>query len=202
MERMLVAIFDDKARARKASDALERLGDDGEISVHAIQILTRGNGGGITADTTYDALPEGTMGGTAVGALIGLIGGPVGLAIGAASGMLIGATADYAKNRVTSDFAQHVADELTPGRTAVVADVYEESTEPVDGELQPLGATIFRRDLQDVTDTEYAHEADAIKEELAHAREKSDATREDLEARLRARTEPVIEKLEEKLTRD
>jgi len=178
------------------------MGDDGVIAVHAIRILTRGNGGGIRVDTAYDALPEGTMGGTAVGALLGLLGGPVGLAIGAASGMLIGATADYAKNRVTADFAQHVADQLTPGRTAVVADVYEESTDPVDGELQPLGATIFRRDLQDVADTEYEHEADAIKEEFDQATAKGAAARADLEARLHERTDPVTKKLEEKLTRD
>jgi uncharacterized membrane protein len=202
MERMLVAILDEKARAHEASDTLKRMADDGVISVHTIRILTRENGGAITADTAYDALPEGTMGGSAVGALLGLLGGPVGVAIGAASGMLIGATADYAKHRVTADFTQHVADELKPGRAAVVAEVYEESTDPVDAQLRPLGATIFRRDLSDVADTEYEHEATAIKADLDQIRAKGAAKRADLKERLHAETDPLTRKLEKKLARD
>src|SRR5258708_22053990 len=123
MERMLVALFDDEAKARVGSQALQRMGDEGVIAVHTVRIFARAKDGSVTSDDIYDALPEGTMGGTAVGSLLGLLGGPLGLAIGAAGGMLVGATADYAKSRVTTDFAQQVADELRPGRTAIVAEV-------------------------------------------------------------------------------
>jgi len=202
MERMLVAIFHDKAAAHKASEALQNMSDEGAIAVHSIRLLTCDVGGAITVDRTYDALPEGTMGATAVGTLLGLLGGPVGLAIGAASGMIVGATADYAKSRVTEDFAQHVADELTPGRSAMVAELYEESTDAVDAQLHGLGATIFRRDLSDVADTEYEHEISTIKSDLADVKAEMSAKRANRRARLHAKTDPVIKKLDDKLTRD
>src|SRR5262249_42285365 len=153
MERMLVAIVDDDATAHKVSAVLQSMNEDEVIAVHTIRILTR-DGGTITVRDIYDTLPQGTLGGTAVGALLGLLGGPIGLAIGAAGGLLIGANADYAKSRITSDFAQHVADALAPGRAAIVAEVYEESTDAVDDHLHALGATLFRRDLSDVAETE------------------------------------------------
>ena len=198
MERMLVAIFDDEAKAQEASKALQGMGDDGEIAMHTIQILARAKDGSITSDDVYDALPEGTMGATAVGSLLGLIGGPVGLAIGAASGLLVGATADYAKSRVTTDFAQQVADELAPGRSAIVAEVDEEETEAVDARLQTLGARVLRRDLSDVADREYEHEMAAIKSDLARVKGKLSART----ARMRAKTDAVVQKIERKLARD
>src|SRR6185369_14983985 len=139
MERMLVALFGDEAKAREAAQALQAMGDDSEIALHTVQMFTRNQDGVVASADVYNALPEGTMGGTAVGSLLGLLGGPVGLAIGAGTGLLVGATADYAKRRVTTDFAQQVADKLTLGRAAVVAEVDEEETEAVNERMQTLG---------------------------------------------------------------
>jgi uncharacterized membrane protein len=198
MERMLVAVFDDEAKAHEGSAALQRLGDDGEIAVHTVRIFARDQDGTVTSTEISDALPEGTMGATAVGSLLGLLGGPVGLAIGAASGLLVGATADYAKKRVTTDFAQQVADELTPGRTAIVAEVDEEETAAVDARLQALGTTVLRRDLSDVADQEYEHEMAAIKSDLAGVEAKLSARA----ARLHAKSDSVVQRMERKLARD
>lgn len=198
MERMLVALFNDEAKARAGSQALQAMGDEGEVAVHTVHIFTREQDGTVSSDDIYDSLPEGTMGGTAVGSLLGLLGGPVGLAIGAAGGMLVGATADYAKSKVTTDFAQRVADELTPGKTAIVAEVDEEETEAVNERLQALGATILRRDLSDLADREYEHEMGSIKRSLADAKR----TLADRRARLHAKTDRVIRNVEQKIARD
>ena len=198
MERMLVALFDDEAKARVGSQALQRMGDEGVIAVHTVRIFARAKDGSVTSDDIYDALPEGTMGGTAVGSLLGLLGGPLGLAIGAAGGMLVGATADYAKSRVTTDFAQQVADELRPGRTAIIAEVDEEEPEAVNERLEALGATVLRRDLSDLADREYEHEMAGIKSDLAHVKAKLSARA----ARLHAKTDSVVQKIERKLARD
>jgi uncharacterized membrane protein len=198
MERMLVAIFGDEVKAREGSQALQAMGDEGVIAVHTVRIFAREQDGTVTSDEIYDALPEGTMGGTAVGSLVGLLGGPVGLAIGAASGLLVGATADYAKSRVTAGFAQHVADELTPGRAAIVAEVDEEETEAANARLQALGATVLRRDLSDVADREYEHEMASIKNDLAQVKAELSARR----AQLHAKTDSVLQKIERKLARD
>jgi uncharacterized membrane protein len=198
MERMLVALFGDEAKAREAAQALEAMGDDSEIALHTVQLFTRSQDGVVASADVYTALPEGTMGGTAVGSLLGLLGGPVGLAIGAGTGLLVGATADYAKRRVTTDFAQHVADELTPGRAAIVAEVDEEETEAVNERMQALGATVLRRDLSDLADQEYEHEMASIKNDLAGVKAKLSAGT----ARLHARADSAVQKAERKLARD
>jgi uncharacterized membrane protein len=198
MERMLVALFNDEAKAREGSQVLQVMGDDGLVAVHTIRMFTRDQDGTVASDDIYDALPEGTMGGTAVGSLLGLLGGPVGLAIGAAGGLLVGATADYAKSRVTTDFAQNVADELAPGTAAIVAEVDEEETDAVNDRLHALGAKVLRRDLSDVADREYEHEMAAIKSDLTHIKAKLSARA----ARLHAKTDAVVQKIERKLARD
>jgi uncharacterized membrane protein len=198
MERMLVALFNDEGKAREGSQTLQTMGDDGVVAVHTVRMFTRDQDGTVASDDIYDNLPEGTMGGTAVGSLLGLLGGPVGLAIGAAGGMLVGATADYAKSRVSTDFAQQVANELTPGTTAIVAEVDEEETEAVDERMQALGAKVLRRDLSDLADQEYDHEMAAIKSDLARVKAKLSAQK----ARLHSKTDSVVQKIERKLARD
>ena len=198
MERMLVALFGDEAEAREGAQALQAMGEDGELAVHTVRIFTRDQDGIVASEDIYDALPEGTMGGTAVGSLLGLLGGPLGLAIGAASGLLVGATADYAKSRVTTDFAQHVADELMPGRAAIVAEADEEEPGAVNERLQALGATVLRRDLSDLADRDAEYEMASIKNDLAQVKAKLSART----ARLHGRTDSVVQKIERKLARD
>jgi len=198
MERMLVALFGDEAKAREAAQALQAMGDDSEIALHTVQMFTRNEDGVVASADVYNALPEGTMGGTAVGSLLGLLGGPVGLAIGAGTGLLIGATADYAKRRVTTDFAQQVADKLTPGRAAVVAEVDEEETEAVNERMQTLGGVVLRRDLSDLADQEYEHEMASIKNDLARVTAKLSART----TRLHAKADSAVQKVEHKLARD
>jgi uncharacterized membrane protein len=198
MERMLVALFGDEAKAREAAQALQAMGDDSEIALHTVQMFSRNEDGVVASADVYNALPEGTMGGTAVGSLLGLLGGPVGLAIGAGTGLLIGATADYAKRRVTTDFAQQVADELTPGRAAIVAEVDEEETEAVNERMQTLGGVVLRRDLSDLADQEYEHEMASIKNDLARVTAKLSART----TRLHAKADSAVQKVERKLARD
>jgi uncharacterized membrane protein len=198
MERMLVALFGDEAKAREAAQALQAMGDDSEIALHTVQMFTRNQDGVVASADVYNALPEGTMGGTAVGSLLGLLGGPVGLAIGAGTGLLIGATADYAKRRVTTDFAQQVADKLTPGRAAVVAEVDEEETEAVNERMQTLGGVVLRRDLSDLADQEYEHEMASIKNDLARVKARLSART----TRLHAKADSAVQKVEHKLARD
>jgi len=161
-------------------------------------MFTRNQDGVVASADVYNALPEGTMGGTAVGSLLGLLGGPVGLAIGAGTGLLVGATADYAKRRVTTDFAQQVADKLTPGRAAVVAEVDEEETEAVNERMQTLGGVVLRRDLSDLADQEYEHEMASIKNDLAGVTAKLSART----TRLHAKADSAVQKVEHKLARD
>jgi len=170
MERMLVVVFDDEAKAQEGSRALQGLGEDSIIAVHASRVVTKDPDGTITPIKTYEALPEGTMGATAVGSLIGMFGGPVGLAVGAASGFVIGATTDLARARVANDFVGDVEQMLRPGRSAVVAAIDEESGDPVNARMTACGGSVLRRDLSDVWDSEYEQDVAAIETDIARTK--------------------------------
>jgi uncharacterized membrane protein len=170
MERMVVVVFDDEAKAYAAADVLESFNEDRSVAVHESWVLTKEADGSVNIVKTEDTLPEGTMGGTIVGGLIGLFGGPAGLAIGAASGMALGATADVARAHLGRDFIAEVTRALAPGRIALVAEVDEESTEPLDESMKALDGQMFRRDLQDVADSDYEHSVAAVKSRIAEAK--------------------------------
>jgi uncharacterized membrane protein len=94
--------------------------------VYATRVVAKNPDGTAVVKEGADSGPLGTLTGTAAGSLVGLLGGPVGVAVGAAGGSLIGAIADFDNVRVGSDFLSDVAETLTPGKVAVVAEVDEE----------------------------------------------------------------------------
>jgi len=150
MERMLVVVFEDEIKAYEASRALQSLDDENVIGVFGIAVVKKNREGASTAIKTHYVGPQNTIAATAVGSLLGLLGGPVGVAVGAASGLVAGAANDKAKLRVASDFVTEVRNALTPGKTAVVAEIDEESTGAVDERMEVYGGTIFRRALSSV----------------------------------------------------
>ena len=104
-------------------------------------------------------MPDGTLSvkekesegpvGIAVGALVdglaGLLrGGPVGAPIGAAGGALIGVFRDLGASGMNSEFLEKVSQELTPGKTAIVAEVSESRITPLDSRMDAIGGILIR----------------------------------------------------------
>jgi len=166
MENVLVAVFDTESRAREASDALDALSDANTIGVNAGAIVTKSAAGSITVSGAHRPAPEGALGATAIGTLIGMLAGPVGLAIGAATGVVVGAGADVLDMKVERDFLADVERALEPGTSAVVAQIYEEETGPVNERMAALGGVVFRRALADVADREYEKHVAAVTRRL------------------------------------
>ena len=162
MKRMLVAVFDNEAKAYDGFRNLQVLDEEDVVAVIASRLIAKDLDGSIRVTNSYDVLPEATMGATAVGTLIGLFGGPVGLAVGAASGFVVGATADFGRTHVVNDFVNEVTVALVPGKSAVVAEIDEEATGPVDARMKSLGGSVFRRALSDVVDSDYQREVASI----------------------------------------
>jgi len=167
MDKVLVAVFGSESHARKALAALEALADADTIRLNASAIVTKGPGGAITVSRTEQRAPESTLGGTAVGLLIGLLAGGVGLAVGAATGLVVGSLADMFYLKVGRDFLADVERSLEPGKTALVAQIYEEDPARVDERLADLGAVVFRRPVGDVADQEYLTAIAGIKRPTA-----------------------------------
>ena len=199
MERMIVAVFDTEAKAHQAVRALEALDDLGVIAVYEDGVITKDDNGTLTVVQAKRPLPQGTMGATAVGSLIGAFGGPVSLAVGAAGGFVLGAIADYARNRIERDFIADVKSALLPGRSAMVAEIDEESTARVDERMEALGGFVFRRALADVADDEYDGEIAAVRADIAQTRAEHAASRADRKERLQDRLDALDAKLHQVL---
>jgi uncharacterized membrane protein len=195
MDRMLVVVFDNESKAYKGKEALQLLNREGSIGLYAYAVVTKNPDGTATVKQSDDASPLGTLTGTSIGSLIGLLGGPVGLAIGATVGFLTGATADIDNARVGADFVDDVTKVLLPGRVAVVAQVDEEWTTPVDTRMESIGGIVFRRALSEVQDTVDDEEVAGIKADIAQMK----AEHAQAHADRKAKIQEAINKLDSKL---
>ena len=184
MERMLVVVFDNEKKAFEGKSALRQLELEGSISIYAGAVVAKHADGTVSVKQLDDDMPIGMLTGTAVGSLIGLLGGPVGLAIGVASGLTIGALYDADTLRVGEDFVTDVLKSLTPNKAAVVAEVEEAWTIPVDTRMEALGGTVFRRALWAVQEQVRREEIAAMKADLAQFKSEISKAHADRKAKL------------------
>ena len=196
MERMLVVVFDNEKKAYEGRSALTQLGKDGSITMYAGAVVAKHADGTVDFKRIDDFEPTGTLGGTAVGSLIGLLGGPVGVAIGGASGLALGALYDVETARVGSDFLEDVSKTLTPNKVAIVAEVEEEWTTPLDTRMEQLGGTVLRRALWQVEEQTRREEIAAMKADLAQFKSEAAKAHADRKAKLEKKIYELAAKID------
>ena len=159
---MLVAVFDNETKAFDGVSALKDLHKNGDITLYANAVVSVDANGKLNIQQTADQGPVGTATGLFMGGLIGLIGGPIGLAVGAGAGTLAGLAFDVDNDSVNTDFVDEVSSKLTKGKSAVIANIDETWTVPVDTRLAELNGIVFRRFLYEVEDDQLKRESEAI----------------------------------------
>jgi len=184
MDRMLVVVFDNETNAYEGKKALVQLDREGSISVYAYAVLAKQADGSATVKQGDDSGPIGSLVGTSLGSLIGLLGGPLGLAIGATTGLAAGGAADLNNARVGEDFIEDVSETLLPNTVAVVAEIDEDWTTPVDTRMEAIGGTVFRRALSDVEDTIQDENVAAMKADVAQMKAEHAKAQADRKAKL------------------
>jgi len=199
MDRMLVVVFDNESKAYEGKKALMQLDIDGSISVYAHAMVVKNADGTTTVRESDDRGPLGTLVGTTLGSLIGLLGGPAGFAIGAAVGFLGGGTLDLDKARIGEDFVDDVAAVLLPNKAAVVAEIEEDWTSPVDTRMEAIGGTIFRRALSEVKHTIHDEHIAAIKADLAQMKAEHAEAHADRKGKLQEKINQLDSKLQARL---
>jgi uncharacterized membrane protein len=147
---MLVVVFNNEEKAYEGKKALQQLVSEGSIGAYAYAVLVKNADGTSSVKQGDDSGPIGTLVGTSFGSLLGVLGGPAGVLLGAATGMTVGATADLAHAGVGADFLDDVSKALKPNTAAVVAEIEEEWTTPVDTRMEAIGGIVFRRSVADV----------------------------------------------------
>src|SRR5713101_8016377 len=199
MDRMLVVVFDNESKAYEGKKALLQLDGEGSISVYAYAVLAKHADGTASVKQGDDSGPIGTLVGTSLGSLIGLLGGPIGVAIGAAAGLAAGGTADLNNARIGDDFIDDVTKILLPNKVAVVAEIEEEWTTPVDTRMEAIGGTVFRRALSDVRDTVNDEDVAAMKADLAQIKAEHAKAHADRKAQLQEKINQLDSKIQAQL---
>jgi uncharacterized membrane protein len=163
MRNYIAVVFDNSSKAYEALHALWELDNMADITVHGAAVVHRNEVGYVQVDTkeTHPAL--GTAVGVGIGALLGALAGPAGAAVGAAGGAaiggvtggVVGAGVDLSR----ADTRQQAMDEtrfvLGIGQSAVIADVSEDWTSPIDTRMKELGGRVYRRSKDALEDDKW-----------------------------------------------
>lgn len=171
MNKMLVAIFDREDAAFEGLSALKDLHRDGDISLYSAAVIAKDRTGRVEVKQAADAGPVGAAVGLLTGSLIGIIGGPAGVAVGASLGGLAGLLFDATKGGIDVTFLDDISKTLTAGKVAVLAEVDETWTTPVDTRVERLGGSVFRRLRGEVVADQFVRESEALEADLKALRD-------------------------------
>jgi uncharacterized membrane protein len=191
---VVVSFGEDATNDKNAYQALtdiKELDAQGQITLAGAAVVSRHLDGRVEIKSEVGDLPyEGTASGGLVGLLVGIIGGPLGMLFGGATGLLVGSLFDIDDATTTESVLSDISKHVRPGRTAVLAQVTEQSREVIDTAMWKLGGEVMRRPVVDV------------EEEIAAAQEaqqtaEREARKELHKARHEQRKEDAHAKVEE-----
>jgi uncharacterized membrane protein len=196
MDKMLVVVFDSETKAYEGSKAFQQLQNEGNINLYAIAVIARDASGKVSVKQEGDMGPIGTGVGMLTGSLIGLLGGPVGVVLGTSVGSLGGMFYDLVHLGISEDFLAEVEQSLQPGKAAVVAEIEEEWTVPVDSRMEALGGVVFRRTRSEVSETEYERDVTALKADLDQLEAEYQQATGETKAKLQKKVDAARRKLQ------
>jgi uncharacterized membrane protein len=146
MDNYISVVFSNDQKAFDGLHALWRLDGTGDVTVHGAAVLHRDNFGDVQVATKQTDPGVRTAIGVAAGAAAG---------VGAAAGGFVGLTADAVKSGEHEEAAYESGFVLQNGQSAVVAEVSEDWTTPVDTAMTALGGMVFRRPKSSVRDDSF-----------------------------------------------
>jgi len=199
MNRMLVVVFDSEMKAYEGKQALMKLDAEDTIGVYAHAVLEKRADGTATIMEEDDWGPIGPLLSTSFGSMIGLLGGPAGVVLGATAGALVGGVIELNRSVVGEDFIDDVNKALTPNKFALVAEIDEDSTTPVDRRMEAIGGTVFRRALSEVKHTIHEEHVAAMKADLAQMKAEQAKARADRKAKLQEKINQLDSKIQAQL---
>ena len=150
-------------------------------------IIAKNADGTVSVKDWEEEGPIGTLLGMMLGSLVGVIAGPGGVLVGAAAGSMSGFLVDASRTGVNDEFLADVMDELSPGKFALVAEIDEGWTMPLDSAMEAAGGVLFRAWRTDVEDAQIDREIEANERELAELKEEWKQADEESKQKLQAK---------------
>jgi uncharacterized membrane protein len=199
-DNVLVVSFgddpDNDANAYQALTDLKQLDSQGQIKIAGAAIVTRHPDDGVDVKSEVANDPYvGTASGGIIGLLVGIIGGPLGVLLGGTYGMVVGSLFDIDDVETTESVLREISNQVHATRTAVLAQVTEQSPEVIDAAMERLGGDVMRRPVVEV-EQEIAAAQEAQREAQREARnELAKARLEKSKANAHAKVEELKSKL-------
>ena len=195
IENVVVVSFGDDPKndknAYQALTDLKELDSQGQIKIAGAAVVDRDTDGRVEIKSEVGDTPyEGTATGGTIGLLVGILGGPVGMLLGGSYGLLVGSLFDIDDVSTTESVLADISKQVQPNRTAVLAQVTEQSPEVVDTAMAKLGGDVLRRPVVEV-------EQEIAAAEEAERKAKREARKELHEAHVAKAKENAHAKVEE-----
>jgi uncharacterized membrane protein len=192
---VLVVTFGDDpendANAYQALTDLKQLDSQGQIKIDGAAVVTRDVDGRVEARSEVGDQPYvGAASGGLIGLLVGILGGPLGVLVGGTYGLLVGSLFDIDDVETTESVLGEISKQVQPSRTAVLAQVTEQSPDVIDAAMARLGGEVMRRPIVDV-------EEEIAAAEEAQRKAKREARKELREARVAKTKQDAHAKVEE-----
>ena len=173
----VVVVFPDEKKAYEGLRALNELHEECGLTLYSNAVVQRNAEGWVSVKEKQTEGPVGTAVGALVGGLIGMFAGPVGVAVGVSGGTALGAFRDLFDLGVSDEFLHTIAKDLSPGKTAVVAEISEEWVTPLDTRMEAIGGIVIRELRDDFIDDQLQKRIDRRKTELAQRKAELAAAR-------------------------
>jgi uncharacterized membrane protein len=194
-DNVLVVTFgedpENDKNAYQALTDLKQLDSQRQIKIAGAAVITRDLDGHVDVKSEVgDDSYAGTATGGVIGLLVGILGGPLGVLLGGSYGLLVGSLFDIDDVETTESVLGDISKQVHPTRTALLAQVTEESPEVIDTAMGRLGGEVMRRPVADV-------EEEIAAAEEAQRKAKREARKELQKARVEKHKEDAHAKVEE-----
>lgn len=145
MENIVVATFDQTDAALQGLREIQKLDDAGKLRLRSATVVERRTDGTWrTADDDEKAAFGASVAGGLLGTLVGVLAGPLGMLLGGAAGLMAGEVIDISEDEARELIHEQMIRRVPPGTTALVGDVEEPVSHPLDDALGKLGAHVMR----------------------------------------------------------
>jgi len=187
MSKFVVIVFPTEDKAYQATRELKELHAEGSLTVYGVSVIAKDAQGKLSIKDSADAGPLGAGVGALVGGLAGLIAGPFGALAGVTTGAYLGMLADIFNLGIGQDFVAKVSDELGQGKTAVIAEIDEDWTTPLNTRMESLGGSVLRTWRSDFEDERIAQEVAAEKADFEQLQREYAQASAEAKTKLKAR---------------
>jgi uncharacterized membrane protein len=167
VDRLLAIVLETEEKAQAAMRALRHLDRKGDITLNASGSISKDANGHVSALRSADASAMGDIG---AGVAVVRPGSGRGHPAGPAPTMVAPGSSDDMHGFWLAGVGLHFVEEaskfLKPGQVAVVADVKETWTIPLDMAMAAVGGTVLRRARLDVVQAEFDQDITSIRQEI------------------------------------